>query len=201
MNFVDCLDILKKRNADSSVDSATNCLCANLHKVKIDRKLDVKSLECNISEDLIEMSNLDMVNLLTLLQSERVETFIEYESIFQRIIQGPFGMLSEYPFLCAEVTSRFSVISSKIRDIKINLYERKLITLHKAVEQLQELEKEKLSIIAAIHMDSIQEKYNLFQQNQVCVISTSDYNQSKIKELEEKIRHIMEDIQAEKCDL
>lgn len=84
-----------------------------------------------------------------------------------------------------------------------SLIERGLNVITQAVERLQELEKEKLMVTAASHMDSVQEKYNIFQNDKqdVLVLPQSGYTSNRIDLIAEEIREVMEIIQAEKCEL
>ena len=77
-----------------------------------------------------------------------------------------------------------------------------MVTFERYVDKLQLLEKEKLILIAASHLDGIQCKFTLFEDgHSLALRSTPGDTQSRIGHLEKSITEIMEEIQSEKCIL
>ena len=75
-------------------------------------------------------------------------------------------------------------------------------TFAKHIADLQLLEKEKLTLVAALHLDEMQRKHTLFREGAVlALMPQTRYNEDRIQSLETRITEIMEEVQAEKCEL
>jgi hypothetical protein len=186
-----------------------------------DEKVDVTSVgdsAANITDaavalktkvgDVSIMSCLELLNLFTALQGERVQTFKEYDRIFNTLVES--GNVAQYPALCSEMTSRFSVISNYIIKIKEALemegedkHNRK--DLANTIAKLQEKEKEKLITVAAMHLDRLKVHIPALStglsQGPYEHIDGGDYNKKKIQTLEEAISEDLEAIQEARSDL
>lgn len=199
MNLDECVEILSGRkkvacNCNfSASESGTN------EKRTLNETDNVHILQMNPISQLECLSTLELLNALTSLQGERVQTYIDFDSIFSDIIER--SELDQYPFLCAEVSSRFQVISNKIREIKGLLENRKLHILAKLVGDLQALEKGKLTLVASLQLDKIQERRKISVNQELSLFSEPKYAQDQLKVLESKVADLIESIQAEKCDL
>ncbi len=68
------------------------------------------------------ISDLDLLNVLTKLQAERIQVYSDYNGSLDIIIRE--GQVGKYPALCAEVTSLFAVISKSIIDVKNTILSR-----------------------------------------------------------------------------
>ena len=156
------------------------------------------------------LSNLDILNVLTSLQGERVIAYRDFDSALNLILDHADELrLSEYPLICAEMTATFSTLSSNVILINKELLLRNnndnnnsnLKLLCKWINQIQEYEKEKLTLTAAKHIDLIQSKYPHFQsQLGVNIDTNNNYTINRMKEIEMKISNIMDDIASEKAD-
>ena len=95
------------------------------------------------------------------LQEERVRAYREYDDGLDGILRD--RQLAAYPQLCAEATARFAALSRDINAVEERLRaadpaERAFA--HRAadlVRRVQQLEKEKLELTAAAHLERIRE--------------------------------------------
>lgn len=106
--------------------------------------------------------------------------------------------------LGGEITARFKAISSTIIGIQITLSTRSNISnIHEEIIKLQNYEKEKLVLIAAQHLDTIRVRYPMLATHIGLPSQPQDnsYTLNKIRQCEENINNILENIQGLKCDL
>jgi DNA repair REX1-B len=68
------------------------------------------------------------------------------------------GNMTFYPNVCFKATAAFSVLSDSIKEIQVIFQSRKRPDLSKLIQQLQILEKEKLHLTAAHHLERIRER-------------------------------------------
>lgn len=149
---------------------------------------------------LKNMETLELLNLFTALQGERVETYSSYNKAIVVLIEE--GKVDEYPMLCAETTSIFSVLSRRIIEIKDILNERKLSSLATLINSVQEKEKEKLVLVAARHMDLLQNHIpSLMSLGMSLLPPRPEYIQAKITQIERDLSEIMDEVVACKCEL
>jgi hypothetical protein len=74
--------------------------------------------------------------------------------------------MSNYPSICAKATASFSVLSDTINAIEGVLVEgHNRRDLQKLLRQLQQHEKEKLNVTAALHLERIRERNQKLQVN------------------------------------
>lgn len=156
------------------------------------------------SHDVLRaMDALELLNLLTALQGERVETYANYNKAVDVLISE--GRVEEYPMLCGETTAIFSVISRRIIDIKEALVERGMDELSALAQSLQDKEKDKLVLVAAHHLDILQKHISAdaplsSSNSSMSLLPTPDVL-SKISDLERDATSIVTEIIALKCDL
>ena len=217
-------------NGNNPINHASSCLKSRCHEIKNIEKEEINSLSMNkslVSKDdeengeeeedeeenlLNTYSTLDLLNLITTIQGERVIKFKEYDDNLQILLDN--NRLGEYPLLCAEMTAIFATLSKSVISIRDILLKRNhdfndnkngnknesnvVISL---INNLQNLEKEKLTLVAANHIDIIQNFADIFQFNNGFTLSKSKSNMNTnklIKNIEIKISEIIEEINAEK---
>lgn len=73
------------------------------------------------------------------------------------------GNMTSYPDRCAKATASFAVLSATVKEIQSILQSRGRTDLSKSIQQLQSLEKEKLQLTAAHHLERIRERNKLPQ--------------------------------------
>lgn len=103
------------------------------------------------------------------------------------------GNMTSYPDTCSKATASFSVLSDTIRVIKEILdsrYQRK--DLSKLVTRLQNHEREKLQLTAAIHLERIRQRDQQIQAEQDPRISK--LLQDGVQTLQQKIQTVVEQI-------
>ena len=217
MDFKASLGILSERLGSENagkIDDAAMCGCMRAqcaHKLafaKKCREAASSSSSTTSTEELEKLSDLDLLNILTSLQSERFQSYVEFNAALGELLEGESAeangdRLIAYPLLCAEMTARFSILSKKVIEIKECLNARSRTGLGTLVASLQEMEKEKLVVNAAKHLDMIQSVFPGFQGS---VGGTEfkaqpDYTSRRLVEIDAKIAGIIESIQCEKCDL
>ena len=155
----------------SEVPSMNGCSCTadTSHSIPLCGDCSPYTIDSQalIQSHCAQMNLKDRLDLLFHLQSERVQTYAIYDSGLQTIISN--GNVSQYPALCAQITATFSVLSNSINTIctvlEENNHPNPLATLddntkvHKVaakfIKKLQQLEKEKLNLTAALHLEKI----------------------------------------------
>ena len=147
------------------------------------------------------METLELLNILTALQGERVETYAGYNKAIDVLVRD--GRVEEYPMLCGETTSIFTVLSRRIIEIKEVLVERKQQVLADLVQALQEKEREKLVLVAALHLDILRghlPNVPLSNTHSMSLLDTPDL-QRRIASIEASVSDVLDEIVAAKCDL
>jgi len=164
--------------------------------------LSVSSGDPSVS-DYKAMSNLDLINLFTAVQGERVRAYRRFDDELHALLyDGEEGdRLVEYPTLCTKMTTHFSTLSQQVISVKEEFTTRgdigkEMVSLIKII---QELEKERLMIAAAKHLEMIQEKFPLFQ-TQAGFHAQPEFTKRRICEVQALIVEQMEAVQAEKCE-
>jgi hypothetical protein len=155
----------------------------------------------DIDEKIEGMSCTELLNLVTTLQAERVQTYAEYESTLIKLVESK--MTKEYPSLCSEMTTRFSVLSKyiiKAKDTLRNKFARE--DLAKLVESLQVKEQEKLTTVAAMHLDILKKQVpaiaGQLSHGAYEHIDGGDYASKKIESLHIAISENLEALNMEK---
>jgi hypothetical protein len=85
-------------------------------------------------------------------------------------------------------------------DFQSELGYRGQVTLVYYINSVQQLEKEKLTLYAAKHIDEIQAGSTVVQPH-MPTTAQNDYNASALRKLEDAISEALEGLQSEKCDL
>jgi len=153
-------------------------------------------------EVLRKLSTLELLNLFTALQGERVETYAGFNKAVALLAKE--SRVDEYPMLCGETTSVFSVLSRRIIEIKDILSERQEgAPLAKLLQAIQDKEREKLVLVAAKHLDILQPHLpaQINQANNMTLVPNSPDLDTKIASIEEAVSEIIEEVVASKVDL
>lgn len=153
-------------------------------------------------EVLRKLSTLELLNLFTALQGERVETYAGFNKAVALLAKE--SRVDEYPMLCGETTSIFSVLSRRIIEIKDILSERQEgAPLAKLLQAIQDKEREKLVLVAAKHLDILQPHLpaQINQANNMTLVPNSPDLDTKIASIEEAVSEIIEEVVASKVDL
>jgi hypothetical protein len=157
---------------------------------------------CDALNVLRQMNTLELLNLLTALQGERVETYSSYNKAIAVLVRE--GRVDEYPMLCGETTSIFSVLSRRIIDIKEVFVERSELSIAGLVQSLQEKEKEKLILVAAQHLDILRAylpDVPLSSNNSTMTLFSSPDSHRRVAEIENDVSEIVNELVAAKADL
>ena len=200
-------------DADSSSVAAaeatsTSCPCcaAAATSMRITEEESSALTPAPTEEYISTLSALELLNLVTLLQGERVQVYLGFNASLEALLnqEGEEVDVSvAYPLLVQETTALFSVISNKIKFVKTRLEaseETGLVHVAQIVQQLQEQEREKLLLTAARHLDLLQLHTSL--KLPLHHLATPDaVHKEKIGTLEVAINSLLEEMQACKCDL
>lgn len=105
----------------------------------------------------------EIISTIFQTQEERVRTYRFYDDGLEYVLKT--GSIEKYPFLCADVTATFTVLSSTINAIRTNLNERNNTSMEQStkevvvlINRLQLAEQTKLQLTAAIHLEQIRYK-------------------------------------------
>jgi valyl-tRNA synthetase len=158
------------------------------------------------------------LDLLFQLQSERVQTYAIFDHGLQTVLST--GNIQDYPALCAQVTATFSVLSDSINTIRSVLMEQQasneeqksIPLVGQYIHRLQRLEKDKLNLTAAIHLDKIRihalkDTQQVDNHTQLDSRTQSLLNHSILKlnenlnKVVEQINEVVEEIHAIAADL
>ena len=170
-----------------------------------DRNADsVAGVDDDMLSKVGDMSVLELLNLFTTLQGDRVQTYRDFDRIFTVLLEN--AQINRYSALCSEMTCRFSVISKYIIKVKEALestkHNRK--DLAQIVSKVQEKEKEKLTVVAAIHLDKLKTHLPALKgelsQGPYEHIDGGEYLIKKIQQLEESVSEDLEEIQSAKSE-
>jgi hypothetical protein len=114
----------------------------------------------------------DLLQVLLRAQEDRVQTYRIYNSALQQVLRT--GNITSYPASCAVATASFAMLSDTIRAVVEEMSSRATTTTTNGdgggtnsssndnfkqyvqwIKELQELEKEKLQLTAALHLEKI----------------------------------------------
>ena len=202
MDFTEAFEVLQGRVAagNASTEESRTRTCEYVQSKVTELQSESSSTALNIES----LSSIELLNLLTTLQGERTSGYKRFENALDELLHGESfangDRLVEYPALCADMTATFAVLSAKVIKVKDALNSRGLHEIGNMVASIQLLEKEKLTLNAAMHLDMIQAVFPTFQDN-LGFIAAPDYTVNKIKEMNERIAAILEDVQEQKCGL
>jgi len=109
-----------------------------------------------LQQELSKQSPPQLLSTLFKLQKERVAVYSEFNAGLDIVLQS--GNLTSYPHLTASITASFMVISNSIKIIQQLLQKGGKNDIAGFIQQLQLLEKEKLNLSAALHLEKIRER-------------------------------------------
>lgn len=99
----------------------------------------------------------ELIRAVLRAQEDRVQTYQTYDAALQQVLST--GNLTAYPEACALATASFSVVSNTIRGVAEEMATRSnnhsLKQYIQWIKSLQALEKEKLQLTAALHLEKI----------------------------------------------
>jgi len=128
------------------------------------------------------------------------KTYTSFDCSLHQLLEE--DRIADYPLLCAEFTSRFSLLSSKCIKTKEILLSRSQKVISDCIASIQMLEKEKLILVAARHMEAIQMRIPAIQQHIGSEITLQPaYIANNVAKVEEKINDLMESLQVSSCFL
>jgi len=170
-------------------------------------KLDVDAV-------LAGSSPLDLVNSFVSLQEQRVQAYKDFNGTFDLLVRN--ARLEDYPMLCGETTARFAAVSNQILAVKRALVAIGDTYMPRIITKVQDQEQEKLAVVAAMHLDRIQEKLPgmnsvISKQGTSAMGSDSEqrmqhtnqaaYNTKRVCEIEGAVAELLEEVAEVKCEL
>lgn len=114
--------------------------------------------ESVLAASLKELGTVALIEGVILQHSFRVAGYKAYNTVFKRILErGPSVVGIVYPQVVAAATRRFSTISQHVRLTAAVLAERgpDEKEIARTIRRLQTLEKEKLAVVAASHLERV----------------------------------------------
>ena len=134
---------------NSSTNSSTN---------PSTKESDSKSQEqlSKLELELSTQSHPQLLSTLFKLQKERVAVYNEFNSGLNIVLQS--GNLTTYPHLTTNITASFTVIAKSIKIMQQLFQKGDQVEIAGFIQQLQNLEKEKLNLTAALHLEKIRER-------------------------------------------
>lgn len=193
MDFTRCLEILAARkHADK------DCPCCTL-PLPTPAEQESSTTAPSVSQ-LGEESNLQLLERAVSLQERRLEAYRLYDSQLQELIDT--NALQCYPQVCTNVSVQFNSISRSILEIREECAARGFSALAALLTSLQSLEKEKLTLTAAVHLDIMRPKLAAIGKlaGEVDSVQTT-YLHDKRTALLEQVNAVMEEIHGIKIDL
>lgn len=144
----------------------------------------------------------ELLQLFWRCQSERSATYNGYDRRLKSILES--GDIALYPAVVAEVTAAFAVLSDTILVIKDLLrghHERGVLS--GLVGKVQDLEKAKLEITAAFHMDQVRRALARDGDEREAALLEDNIarNRGKRDALNAQINEALEDLRCEASDL
>ena len=197
MEFNKCVSILESRQHDQI---SSSCPCR--HQInESDICLEIGTATARYGEMSSDKSTLELVNNFVSLQEERVQVYRYFDNELKVLLSGPAGV-EEYPKLCTRVTAKFSDIGIemvKIRDLIGMRNQKELLSYINAVQQW---EKKKLMLIAAKHLDILQDKVSTLSQMTGGKTERQEkYLAEQLEECFGGITEALEGIMSAKCEL
>ena len=120
--------------------------------------------ESRVRKELDKQATPQLLSTLFQLQNERVAVYAQFNAGLEKVLQS--GNLTEYPHLTTSITASFAVISASIRDIMELLHGRGNKEVAELIKQLQGMEKDKLNLTAALHLEKIRERNERLDRNE-----------------------------------
>jgi DNA repair REX1-B len=207
MDITKCVEILSQRASHNESDGCPCHTALASLRISDDDAAAAAGGGGAASHDgqLSDLGTISLMNLFTALQGERVQAHMDYGRALDTLCAE--DRVGEYPILCAEATSRFAVISKKIIAIKELLLARGCTEAAGVVTSVQGLEKEKLTLVAAQHLDKIQDKLPAVapamheSMTLMATAATKKYTADQVAAIEAKVTDLLDDFQALKCDI
>ncbi|KAG7356725.1 DNA repair REX1-B [Nitzschia inconspicua] len=153
----------------------------------------------------------DLIRVLLRAQEDRVKTYQTYDAALQQVLKT--GNLTAYPPACALATASFSMLSDTIRAVVDEMASRtgsstttnnNLKQYGKWTEDLQALEKEKLQLTAALHLEKIRannEKDKAVENSVLRMLREGIVDlEHKMQKCVSEINAILEDLQCALVD-
>jgi hypothetical protein len=171
------------------------------------KALEKEKKEISLSA-LANENTLSLTNTFVAAQEDRVQTYNDYEQTFNMLIKH--SRLADYPMLCGEITARFAAISNLIIAVVKALRGKSddtALRIAAIISAIQEQEKEKLAVVAASHLDRVQEVLTAGGESRRLRLGAMEhavmpeYTKKRILEINGKIMELSEEIVGMKCDL
>jgi hypothetical protein len=141
----------------------------------------------------------ELVQAVLEAQQQRVQTYRTYDTGLDAILGS--RNLSTYPQICAEATAQFAVISDTISGIQTCLAStKKRQDLAKLIRDLQQQEKEKLSLSAALHLERIRESQGGEERVLALMRQGIQSLEQKIGACMEMVSEVIEELQSALID-
>ncbi|GKY94213.1 hypothetical protein MPSEU_000387200 [Mayamaea pseudoterrestris] len=160
----------------------------------LDQERDRKRAE--LEAKLQNMTDKELVQAVLEAQQQRVQTYRSFNNGLDSILSST-GSLSRYPQVCAEATAQFAVVSDTINGIQTRLASiKKRQDLAKLVSSLQQQEKEKLNLTAALHLERIRESQGGDERDLALLAQGIQSLERKIGSGMEAVNEIIEELQC-----
>jgi hypothetical protein len=167
---------------DISIQEETKDLIEQQNLLKEEREKRRSELRVKLES----MSLDDLLQTVLEAQQQRVKAYHSFDTSLDSILST--RNLTNYPSVCAEATAHFAVVSDTVLSIHSCLLEKmKRPDLAQLVHNLQQHEKEKLSLTAALHLERIRESQGGEQRILALV-------KQEIQSLENRIRICCQEI-------
>jgi hypothetical protein len=134
----------------------------SIEDIQEEQKQKAAQHHAALVESLKEMTKTsDLLRTILTSQEDRVQTYRRYDIALQKVLQS--GNFTAYPPACATATASFAMLSETIRAVKDEMETRRNTSANMRrymdwIQQLQSLEKEKLQLTAALHLEKIRER-------------------------------------------
>ena len=128
-----CLEILcsRARCEHGGTDSLMFCSQCDIKSSSIPT---VSSGNDDGDDEFADLSKLELVNLFSALQSQRVQGYTDYTTALNILIEET--RIGEYAALCGEMTARFSAISNKIIKLLRKIRKIGLIEIAESIQKV-----------------------------------------------------------------
>ena len=138
-----CLEILcsRARCEHGGTDSLMFCSQCDIKppstRTETNSETDATTISSGNDEgddEFADLSKLELVNLFSALQSQRVQGYTDYTSALDTLIEET--RIGEYAALCGEMTARFSAISNKIIKLLRKIRKIGLIEIAESIQKV-----------------------------------------------------------------
>mmetsp|Transcript_23260 Transcript_23260/g.38789 ORF Transcript_23260/g.38789 Transcript_23260/m.38789 type:complete len:213 (+) Transcript_23260:91-729(+) len=210
MDFEQCFAILDARGkagtADIAASSGGSAVNAAVSSPVVKNNIHYTgsselSKDIPYRDKIISLSTLDILKLFNSLQAKRIQTYRFFDGELALIIEQ--NCPARYPVICSEVTRKFAELSNCINNIKEILLERDHTeVVRSCIDRVQQGEKEKLTLVAARHLDELQDTVvkDIGEMTGGKTTEQVKYLTQQIQTVEKSIADAMEEIQCCLCD-